>query len=127
MGKIWNIDGINKDYITDVNKILKEYATGLNSSQKTLNADIDVSMTYGPQVIFKLYIKNNINVDLFTVIVNFDGRVDLLINYYNEVERHDSISIDDMEKILDTTIKSEKMGYVILYLIRIVNINEKKL
>lgn len=123
MGKVWNIDGINKDYITDVNKILKEYATGLNSSQKTLNADIDVSMTYGPQVIFKLYIKNNINVDLFTVIVNFDGRVDLLINYYNEVERHDSISIDDMEKILDTTIKSEKMGYVILYLIRIVNIN----
>lgn len=127
MEKVWNIDGINKDYITDVNKILKEYATGLNSSQKTLNADIDVSMTYGPQVIFKLYIKNNINVDLFTVIVNFDGRVDLLINYYNEVERHDSISIDDMEKILDTTIKSEKMGYVILYLIRIVNINEKKL
>lgn len=127
MGKIWNIDGIDKNYITDVNKILKEYATGLNSSQKTLNADIDVSMTYGTQVIFKLYIKNNINVDLFTVILDFDGRVNLSINYYNEVEKHNLISIDDMEKILDTTIKSEKMGYVILYLMRIVNINEKKL
>jgi len=121
MGKIWDFDGNGKDYVTDVSKLLFEYKDGLNKQQKELEANIDYSINSDGEAIIKLYVSGS-NIrhrDIFIVEVKFNGLFDLTIHYYDLVKEEKSLTLKDLECVLDDVVKSEKMGLLIAHLIKI--------
>lgn len=126
MEKIWNfVDDISHN--DDVSKLLAQYATSLNKQQSSIEAIVDIGIDYSGQAVFKLYvgyIQSNgtgyspKSSDIFTIKVKFNGNVELTIHYYDRNETSE-ISFDKLETTLDSVIKSEEMGSLINYIIRI--------
>lgn len=113
--KIWDFEGNDTDYITDVHKLLKKYRDGLNNQQDTLKATIDINITANSEALLTFKFGY---VNIFEIVIHYTGSLDLIVSYYNKKENF-SINTNDLENKLDSIVRSREMGTVIAYLIKL--------
>lgn len=113
--KIWDFEGNGTDHITDVYNLLKKYKDGLNSQQDTLRASIDISITENSEALLTFRFGYT---TIFEVITHYTGNLNLTVSYYMDKQKF-SLNVSDLENKLDSITKSEKMGSVISYLIKV--------
>ena len=120
--KIWNFEGNGNNYISEVYEILKKYSDGLNTSQSVLISNIDVIINDNSEAVYLMRLDNGYS--LMSCLVKFDGTVNLEINYYKEKGNY-ILKIGEIEPFLDEVIKSNKMGSLLSFLMRVKEKSEK--
>jgi len=114
MSKLWDFPTNGTNYIGEVHQLMKKYAEGLNNQQKDITANIDVSIDNKTNAVVTL---NILYTSIFKVTVKFDGKIVLVTNYYGHVKKDKLKDINELEKKIDSIIKSNDMGMVIRHLI----------
>lgn len=121
MKKVWSFDTDETNYVSEVNTLFKKYQEGLNKSQDFLKARLDWSIDEMANAILTLSVSSQSipQRDIFTANIRCDGLVDLAVHYYTTNKFHRSLTIKQLEQLLDEVVKSKEMGSVISYFIKV--------
>lgn len=124
MEKIWNISGDNSRNITAVShEILIKYSDSLHESQDKIISKVQVLISDSNQALLKFNIHSaktdKLLHKIFSLTVMDNEQLLFNMNYYNNKNITNIISIDELDSILEEIIQSDDMGITIAHLISI--------